>query len=65
MRARQAERVTQEIGQQQARLDGLLIGNAINSDGNVAQLAHVMLSCARRQAAASDLPASTPTKWRR
>ena len=62
MGAGQAQRVTQEIGKQQARLHGGAVGCAVDGDADFASFAHVALSSARRQAAASARPVSTPAR---
>ena len=64
MGAGQPERVAQEIGEQQARLDRASAGGAVHGDCDVARRS-CGAPCARRQAASSARPVSTPTRWRR
>src|SRR5690242_11721978 len=62
MRAGEAERVTEEITQQQARLDRALINDAVDRDTYVVPSAHV--EPARCNAAASARPTSAPARCR-
>ena len=62
MGAGEAKRMAQEIGEQQPRLHRGRESLAVDGHGDVARLAHAALSLARRQAAASARPVSTPAR---
>src|ERR1700722_18653776 len=53
MGAGQAQRVAQEIGEEEPRLNGGAMDRAVDGHADLAGLAHAALSWARRQAAAS------------
>src|SRR5581483_12122367 len=61
MRAGEAQRVAQEVRQEQARLDGLAPPAAVDDD---VDLDHAAPSCAFRHARSSARSARTPVRWR-
>src|SRR5262245_5382238 len=65
MRTGEPERLAQEIGEQQPRLDCKFVGLAIDGNIDVARSSHAILSVTRFHAALTALPVSTPARCRR